>query len=744
MGIPKADLDHYAISIETSGPSNTNIRQRNFSELSGVGRQSSTLPFQFTNGTKQWRWHNVIGAVMAGIFCLELVLFVTSTTLLNYADEPIRFDIKHYPKLDYLPLDKSTPIELAPHSTVYHVTKEFGPATMGGMGTVLTAITQAQLRTGKITPYVVLPFYSFLRKQEQYPIKRTTTLIINIHNDEGKLVPVGFPVSQFKYDFHPVANYEKLSDEEKLLIKQQKKQTVTVYLIDRGSLTPFTRAFKAYKITEIYSSAKGLPQEWKDQYFDKAAAAFIAWKAAGKQEQSLFAPLGFTPRVDVVHLHGATNAYVAKFLKDYEEQMGPVPPAIVYTMHDYLDELQYTNTVRNTEKFLSRPDTGTEIHQDILPYTYGNKVFMSPLAIDKADMVTFVSESMARDMVEGRMEFYMKEVIMTHLLKRAADQKFYGISNGLDFSGAINPFSEPRLMAANLSYPDYARSLIQQKIEQVKNGIDQITDPTSAIHSYYWALSSHPDDYVIEAKQRAKQYLVDQACLAPSDLDRPLVLFVGRFQYNKGLETFEAAAELFKRHNMKFVIIGQPNNYPLAWIQQLAARYPEHIVLISSVEQQRHWLTYFRAAADFVYVPSVTESFGLVAAEGLMFGASVLSTGTGGLSEFLIDRSVDDYAPSQVVSSYAIESRYLSNAYLFDGSADRLAIAIERAAADYEHIRQSSVLHEAYVLRMMLSAYSLGWERSGEEQGPVYDYLRVYQQVIQNKKAKSKFDLDNL
>ncbi|OBZ85909.1 putative glycogen synthase 2 [Choanephora cucurbitarum] len=746
MGIPKADLDHYAVSIETSSPlNNTNIRQRNFSELSGIGRRSNTLPFQFASATKQWRWHNLIAIAVAGLFCLELVLFLVSTTLLNYADEPVRFDIKHYPKINYLPLDKTTPIMLAPHSTVYHVTKEFGPATMGGMGTVLTAITQAQLRTGKITPYVVLPFYSFLRRQEQYPIKRTTTLIINVHNDDGKLVPVGFPVSEFKYDFHPISNFEKLSNEEKLFIKSQKKQTVTVYLIDRGSLTPFTRAFKAYKITEIYSSAKGLPQEWKDQYFDKAAAAFIAWKAAGRQEQSLFAPLGYTPRVDIVHLHGATNAYVAKFLKDYEEQMGPVPPAIVYTMHDYLDELQYTNTIPNTKKFLSRSDNENEINKDIMPYTFGsNKVFMSPLAIDKADAVTFVSETMAKDMVEGKLNFYMKEVVMNSLLKQAENQKFYGISNGLDYSGAINPFTESRMATTNLTYPEYARSIIEQKLERVKDGIDQITDPTSAISAYYWAFSTDNRDYVVEAKKMAKQYLVDQQYLDTSDLDRPLVLFVGRFQYNKGLETFEAAANLFKKHNMKFAIIGQPNNYPLAWVEKLAARYPENIVLISTLEQQKNWLIYFRAAADFVYVPSVTESFGLVAAEGLMFGSSVISTGTGGLSEFLIDRSVDDNAPSQVVSSNYIESRYISNAYLFGASTSSLATAVERAMADYDHIRQSMILHEEYVLRMMLSAYSLGWERSGKEQGPVYDYLRVYQQVIQNKKAKSKFDLDNV
>ena len=43
-----------------------------------------------------------------------------------------------------------------------------------------------------------------------------------------------------------------------------------------------------------------------------------------------------------------------------------------------------------------------------------------------------------------------------------------------------------------------------------------------------------------------------------------------------------------------------------------------------------------RAAADIVFVPSKTEAFGLVAAEGLAYGALVVTTGVGGLRDFLV------------------------------------------------------------------------------------------------------------
>ncbi|KAI7888916.1 uncharacterized protein EV154DRAFT_516325 [Mucor mucedo] len=601
---------------------------------------------------------------------------------------------------------------------------------MGGMGMVLTAITQAQLHTGKITPYVVLPYYSILKTQEQYPIKKTVDLVITMNNEKGKMQQVEFKVSELVYDFHPIDGFELLPAEEKLAsIKRARTSpnSVKVYLIGPAKSGILRKAFRASSITQIYSSPKDLPQEWKDNYFDKAVASFITWKSAGKHEQSLFDPLHVAqPRVDIVHLHGATNAYIAKYLKEYEKQTGPTPPSIIYTMHDYLDELQYTNLLENVEKFSNTPFT----KQELAPYTFGtDKVFMSPLAIDLADRVTFVSQSMAKDMVEGRLDFYLKEVVMENLLRKAERGQFFGISNGLDFEGGVNPFTESKLIDHGLNYPSYAKALIDKKDD---------TTPRE------WTLSMQDSDYVTDTKKRAKAYLVEKGILQSADLNRPLVLFVGRFQYNKGLETFEEATRLFKSHNMKFAILGQPNNYPLKWVQQLAENHREDVVLMTHTEEQRDWLIYFRAAADFVYVPSITESFGLVAAEGLLFGSGVISTGTGGMGEFLVDRQVDEYTADVFVKEKTVQSAYRFNAYLFDATAKQgnhqLSDAVRRAAKDYAQMELIQSLHEEYVLRMMTSAYALGWD-GGNERGPVYDYLRVYQQAIQEKRESSAFDL---
>ncbi|KAK4512076.1 uncharacterized protein ATC70_013319 [Mucor velutinosus] len=724
------------------------IRQRGLLDSSATTGQSSHLPFQFN--TRKWRWWNYVSALVSIIACVELILLVVSMILLALAPDPITFSVQQtYPKIPYQPLDTTMAITLAPDSNVYHVTKEFGPATMGGMGTVLTAMTQAQLRTGKIQPNVVLPFYSFLKKQEQYPIKKTVDLVITFRDDHQQPVNVEFKVSEMQYDFEPISNFNTLPEEDKLAIMaaRQTKPKIKVFLIGPGKVEPLRKAFRAGSITQIYSSPKGLPQEWKDQYFTKAAASFLVWRAAGKHEQSLFAPLtSQQPKVDVVHLHGATNAYVAKFLSEYEGQLGAAPPAIIYTMHDYLDELQYTNTLPNVVRFLNTPRQGKDLKQEVqdvlMPYTFGsNKMFMSPMAVDIADTVTFVSQTMAKDMVEGKLDFYLKEVVMENILRKAERGQFYGVSNGVDFDGSVNPFTERKLVEAGLHYSDFARTLINAKLDYAND----MADATVATAAKHWSLSAFHADYVTNAKQKAKQFLVDQGLLYAADVDRPLVLYVGRFQYNKGLETFEDAARLFKLHDMKFAIIGQPNNYPLSWVKRLAAGDPENIVLMTHTSEQRKWLIYFRAAADFVYVPSVTESFGLVAAEGLLFGSSVISTGTGGLAEFLVDRQLDSEAPSEIVSEQLVESHYRFNAYLFDALATtgdkQLSQAIMRAATDYERMRGIPALHETYVLRMMLSAYSLGWERAGPEQGPVYDYLRIYQQAIYDRRSKSSFAL---
>ncbi|CAO3594627.1 unnamed protein product [Absidia cylindrospora] len=494
------------------------------------------------------------------------------------------------------------------------------------------------------------------------------------------------------------------------------------------------------KPTSNYSSPSGLPHEWRDQYFTKAASQFLTHRATAVDEGSLFAPLLHSaPHVDVIHLHGATNAYLAKLLDDKRKsnQIGSTPPSIVYTMHDYLDELQYTNTIKNVMKFLDTPDLVKGMDTS---HIYGDRIFMSSLGIDRADVVTFVSRTMATAMVEGTMEFYLKELVMDHLLLKAQQRRFFGISNGLDFT-TVNPFMAEKLVTRKLNYPAYVQQLLNEST----------TTHFLAGKKHVWELGVNSGDFVATAKDKAKRFLVRRHLLSEAGEKRPLVLYIGRFQYNKGLEWFDQAAQLFVKHNMTFIILGQQHNYPIGKLEILQAKYPDHVYVLSTPKQHRQWSIFCRAAADFVFVPSQTESFGLVAAEGLMFGASVISTGVGGLQEFLTDRPetamVQDSNDGAWIPAYpqprdirlvrdkktkrpTVTSRETYNAYLFN-TKDGLSEAIRDAMLDYKRLLASKALREEYILRMMTSAMALGWDRQGK--GPVHEYQSVYALALHHR-----------
>ncbi|KAI9283628.1 hypothetical protein BC943DRAFT_327387 [Umbelopsis sp. AD052] len=703
------------------------------------------MSYQSLKSDRRWKWWHYLILLLLLFAFIELAIVVVGYALLHDQPAPISIALRKFPSVPYKHLDTRSQLKLERGTTVYHVTKEFGPASMGGMGMVLTALATAQQQTNRVDVSVVMPYYSYLKNKHE--ITRVTDLTMDIRDKNGRLMPVEFRVS--KLDFVYGDNSENTNATTEL----PPSQVVPVYLIGPGNKSPFNRAFRVKNVLNIYSSPNGLPQEWKDQYFCKAVATFLAHQV-NSEEQSLFAPVTRHNRVDVVHLHGATNAYVAKHLRESIEleDMGPKPPSIVYTMHDYLDELQYTNTIKNVGKFIGNRDVD-EALSEMQNYMHGHRMFMSSLAIDSADVVTIVSKSMAKEIVEGRLNFYLKELVMDSLLRKAQKHHFFGVSNGVDFT-TLNPFTSKKLTTRKCSFPPYA-------LEMIDNGAGTIPSPSHSDELYIdqqpmmtkslartWTISDEPNDFITTAKDRAKRFLVRRGLLSEDDLKRPVVLFIGRFQYNKGLEFFQKASEYFVQYNAKFVVIGQRNNYPLEWVEQLQTRFPDNVVVISDAKEQRQWSVFFRAAADYVFVPSLTESFGLVAAEGLLFGAGVISSGVGGLKEFLIDRPPnflmtgaghagiikDDSGVTTVDTGDAY------NAYIFNAlepNVDKLNQGLEHAIydaiKDFERMVNTKALRENYSLRMVSSAIALGWDR---RHGPVEEYLYAYQVGLGDVKVR--------
>ncbi|KAI8640432.1 hypothetical protein BD408DRAFT_419716, partial [Parasitella parasitica] len=699
---------------------------------------------------KKWRWWDFLGIFIFFLMATELLTITNSYKLAQQEATPIRIVKRQYPIKAYTHLDTSVESQIEKGTQVYHVTKEFGPATLSSVGRTVTALAAAQQASNLTQVAIVMPFYTFMRR---WITDKEIDMTIDIRGKKSsQVVSVEFRVWKMMHAFNPPV--QKPSKYEwqminnvntSVLITPQRPaaptDVVPVYMIGHANRKPFNQAFKCRTVNDI-NTQNELPNEWRDLYFAKAAAAFLAHKATAADEESIFAPIRIVPRVDIVHVHGASNAYVTKFLQDKKDadDLGPRPPAIVYTMHDHQDEVQYHNSFRSVRKFLER----TSEREALRKYVYGGKMFMSRLAIDRADAVTFASRSMAADIVEGRRDFHLKELVMDSLLLKTESARFYGISNAIDYYSSEYPFKTDKLINRNMGFPQYALNMVtdQPAIHS--------TDPLHALaldvpeNPTYWTLSDNPNDFTFVLKDRSKRYLIKRDLFTEQDMKRPVVLFRGALERNKGLEIFEKATEYFVKHNMRFVILGNQRDFPIEKLEKLQSLYPDHVSLIASGKEQRQLGIFCRAAADFVFAPNPNDSLGLETVEGMIFGSAVITTGTGSLHESIIDRpagragkrkvNVALLDPTVMTEKGSVVTSYeYFNGYVYDHEDNSsLELAIKDATVDFAKNRQVKALREEFILRMIRSAFNLGWDR-GHFQGPVHEYNQVYELALEDR-----------
>ncbi len=117
----------------------------------------------------------------------------------------------------------------------------------------------------------------------------------------------------------------------------------------------------------------------------------------------------------------------------------------------------------------------------------------------------------------------------------------------------------------------------------------------------------------------------------------PLVVFVGRLEWEKGAHTLiDALPRLRRAHpGLRAVIAGRGSREDVL-VEQVRRRRLGRAVDFAGwlPEAELHALI---AAADVLVVPSLYEPFGLVALEGAALGAPLVVARTGGLAEFVED-----------------------------------------------------------------------------------------------------------
>ena len=139
------------------------------------------------------------------------------------------------------------------------------------------------------------------------------------------------------------------------------------------------------------------------------------------------------------------------------------------------------------------------------------------------------------------------------------------------------------------------------------------------------------DLFYPEAKTAARLKLG----LDPADV---ILLYVGRFEALKGLNTLLEAMTYLKNHpRIRLVIVGgdgdkTPEHQALAQ-KTRKLKIGEKVMFVGPVDQ--HHLPSYYCAADALVVPSLYESFGMVGLEALACGRPVVSTPVGAVDSLI-------------------------------------------------------------------------------------------------------------
>lgn len=145
------------------------------------------------------------------------------------------------------------------------------------------------------------------------------------------------------------------------------------------------------------------------------------------------------------------------------------------------------------------------------------------------------------------------------------------------------------------------------------------------------------------------------------DLDAKVVLYVGRFDRRKGIETLVRAVscnEVKRHHNLKLIIVGgstpgRKDGKERERIEGLVRELGLEEITTFAGQIEHTELANYYAAADVCVVPSHYEPFGLVAIEAMACSTPVIASDVGGLRFTTINELTGLLVPPQDKKAFA-------------------------------------------------------------------------------------------
>jgi starch synthase len=279
---------------------------------------------------------------------------------------------------------------------------------------------------------------------------------------------------------------------------------------------------------------------------------------------------------------------------------------------------------------------------------------------------------------------------------------------GIVYSNHVNTVSPHHAWEARYSGVSYGLGhtlkLHEHKFNGILNGIDYNIWNPEVDHFI-------PYQYSIKefgGKRENKKALRDRLLLR--DENKPIVAYIGRLDYQKGVELVHHALYYSLNRNAQFVLLGSATEASINnwfWHEKHHLNHNPDCHLELGFNEELAHLIY--AGADIIVVPSDYEPCGLTQMIGLKYGTVPVVRGVGGLIDTVFDKDYDDYHPAEERNGFVF----------FENDHKALESALERAIGLW-HIYPE----EFEKLQKQCMEYDYSWNNPGKEYVELYDYIR--------------------
>lgn len=358
---------------------------------------------------------------------------------------------------------------------------------------------------------------------------------------------------------------------------------------------------------------------------------------------------------DVIHCHDWQTALVPVLLYEIYAKLGMTHPRVCFTLHNLAHQgVTREHILRETG--LNRPEY--YFHPDRLQDNFNRGALnLMKGGIVYSNFINTVSPRYAWEMMHTEQSVGLGSTLHAHR------RKIGGILNGLDYD-VWNPETDPRIPSR------YNAGTLDAKFANKR-----------ALRERFWL----------------------------SDGFKPIICFVGRLDYQKGVPLITHAIHYCLSKGCQFVLLGtSPDPRIAQHFQYLKRQYNDHpdCHLELSFNEDLSHLIY--AGADMIIVPSLFEPCGLTQLIGLRYGTVPIVRATGGLIDTVFD------------ANHAHKPYEERNGYVFnDFNTQGIESALERAIGMWniypQHFRE-------LMANGMRADYS--WNHPGQNYLNVYEYIR--------------------